>query len=300
MKRLTFLILISSICLYVLGIKPERKYFATPENYGMIYKELQVTTIDGISIKTWFFPVQDTITKEEIKKLWKNPTKKEYKTIDKQPKPTIIICNGDAGNMAYLIQFARELVLKNFNIVIFDWRGFGHSDDWEMNPDYFCYAEFLLDYDAVLDETLKQPEVDKNRIGVFGYSTGAYLSFAIATQRNEIKAFAGRGLMTCFKDVKPLLNKIMPGRDLLIPEDYPQNLIPINASINFSKPAFLIVGEKDDRTPVWMTKKIYNNLKGEKELWIVENAEHGGANGPEFINFKRFNNRLAKFFSKHL
>jgi len=302
--------LISTILLLgatsILALNPDRNYRALPSKYRIIYREVEFKTSDNYKIKGWFFPAQDTsgiLNKYARIGYFRFPDSlskpiRSYKTIDNSRRPTIVICNGDAGNMSYLILYAYQLFTKGFNVFTFDWRGFGKSDDWPIDKDKLCYSEFLLDYDAAIDFLKKQPEVDTTKIGVFGFSTGAYLSFAIATKRNDISAYAGRALLTSFEDVMQLIKKLSPQRDLRAPENYPKELLPINAASRINCPVFLIVGENDDRTPVWMSKKIYQKLKVEKKLWIVPNAAHGGGSGPEFKNFPDFFINLVEFFQK--
>jgi pimeloyl-ACP methyl ester carboxylesterase len=296
----TLSILLVILSLNVFALKPQKEYSVRPENYALIYKDLNVITDDGLKIKTWFFPAQDSIRKDEWHKAAKNPVKKEYKTKYDFPRPTIIICDGDAGNMMYLIQFAKELVAYGYNVVTFDWRGFGESDLWETNEDFLVYPEYLLDYKAVISEVIKQDEVDKDRIGLFGFSTGAYLSFATFYKQSEIKAFAGRGLLTDLKSAVDSIKQVTPNKKIIIPDNYPENLMPINIASKIDRPCFLIVGELDKRTPASMSMTIFNMLKGEKQLWVVNNATHGGATGPEFIDFKRFMTQLKTFYDLNL
>ncbi len=276
------------------------EYDVRPENYALIYKDLNVVTDDSIKIKAWFFPAQDSIKKDDWYNAWENPIKKEYSVKFDSPRPTIIVCNGDANNMMYLIQYAKELVGFGYNVVTFDWRGFGESGDWETNEDNLVYAEYLIDYSAVVDEVLKQEEVDKNRIGVYGFSTGAYLSFATFYQRPEIKVFSGRALLTDLQSAVKNIKKITPERDFIIPDNYPQELMPINIAPKIDRPCFLIVGEFDKRTPVSMNIEIINALQGEKQLWIVNDATHGGATCPDFIDFKKFMVQLRTFYDLNL
>lgn len=301
---------IVSLCLLIVffslpsfAIKPDRVYRITPENLGLIYRDLNVTTSDGLKIKTWFYPAQPALSEKEINEAWNNPVKKPYVAPYSKNRPTIIIANGDAGNMSYQqVHFALNFTSKGYNVVTFDWRGFGESSEWEINNDYLVYSEFLLDYDAVIKEVLKQnEEVDTNRIAVFGWSTGAYLSMAAASKYENIKAFVGIGLITSFDDVLPLLKQLQTHKDrnLIVPDDYPKELLPVNLAANYNKSTFLIVGEKDNRTPVWMSKKIYSLLPSKKELWIVEGAEHGGQNGP-IKDFDLFNKRFIEFLDKNL
>jgi dipeptidyl aminopeptidase/acylaminoacyl peptidase len=146
----------------------------------------------------------------------------------------------------------------------------------------------------------KQTEVDKQRIGLFGFSTGAYLSFAAFYKQPQIKAFVGRGLLTDLKSAVDSIKQVTPDKKIIIPEDYPENLMPINIAAKIDRPCFLVVGESDKRTPASMSITIFNLLKGEKQLWVVNNATHGGATGPEFIDFKKFMLQLRTFYDLNL
>lgn len=263
-KPIILCILIGFISLHSFAIKPNRTYRFYPEKLGLIYRDLDVTTSDGLKIKSWFFPAQTRLTDEEISLAWENPMKRPYKIIDENPFPTIIIANGDAGNMSnQQLHHAQYFTSKGFNVVTFDWRGFGESSEWDMNIDYLVYSELLLDYDAVIKEVIKQKaEVDTAKIIVYGWSTGAYLSMAASSKYDNIKAFVSIGLMTSFEEVLPVLIKSQNKHEsnLIVPDDYPKEMQPIYLATNYNKSTFLIVGEKDDRTPVWMSETIYSLL----------------------------------------
>ncbi|RCK76671.1 MAG: hypothetical protein IGBAC_1033 [Ignavibacteriae bacterium] len=292
---------------YLYSLKPERIYKAVPSDYGVIYREVSFYTKDSLKLKGWFIPAQDTskIANDLIGRVIPvpkelKPEPRKYTLIDSTQRPTIIICNGDAGNMTQFIFYGYHFFTKGYNVFLFDWRGFGESSDWKIDENKLCYAEFIDDYDAAIDFVKKQPEVDPSKIGVMGFSTGAYLSFAIAAKRNDISAYAGRALMTSFNDLLKILKDIFPDRNFVAPENYPEKLLPINAAKKVKIPVFLIVGENDNRTPVWMSERIFNLLQGPKELLIVPKAEHGGIKGPEFISYPEFFEKVLVFFDKYL
>ncbi len=304
MNKKGYIILSISILtsLTVFGIKPDRKYRFYPEKLGLIYKDLDVVTPDGIKIKTWFYPAQEPLSQSEREQFWNNPIKRKYNTLDEIKRPTVIICNGDAGNMSWQQYYmVMSYSAQGYNVVTFDWRGFGESDEWEMNPDYLVYTELLTDYNSVIEKTIVQKEVASNRIALIGWSTGAYLSMAAASRRTEVKCFVGQALMTSFEEVIPTLRKLEKFKEkkLIIPSDYPDELNPIALAPNFNKSTFLIVGENDDRTPIWMSEKIKKELSGEKEIWIVPGATHGGPNGPT-KDFSLYNKKILHFLDRHL
>ncbi len=299
-KVLIIILLASFFTAY--GIKPDRKYRFYPEKLGLIYKDINVITPDGLKIKTWFYPAQDSLSQTEREKAWNNPQIRKYEILDKTKRPTVIICNGDAGNMSWQQYYmVMSYTANGYNVVTFDWRGFGESSEWEMDANYLVYTELLIDYNSVIEEVIKQPEVAQNRIALIGWSTGAYLSMAAASQRTEVKCFVGQALMTSFEEVIPTLRKIEKFKEkkLIVPADYPEELNPIELAPNFDKSTFLIVGEQDNRTPVWMSQKILKEIPSESEIWIVPDAVHGGPKGPT-NDFKLYNEKILEFLNKYL
>lgn len=285
------------------AIIPDTVYIRKPESMGLIYKNLEVITNDGYKIETWFFPAQSPLSEGELRDL--NGNRRTYETQDETKRPTIIVCNGDAGNMSYFqLYLAKSRTSRGFNVVTFDWRGFGKSSPFAMDRNYLCYTEMLEDYRAVVRTTSEQEEVLNGAIAVVGWSTGAYLSMITAYTDDLVNAFVGRSLPTDFDDFIPLVMKYKnkTRNELLVPEDFPTELMPVHIAPEFGKPLFLIVGENDFRTPVWMSRKIIESVPGTtpKELMIVENAAHGGKEDPILIAFDDFIKRTSDFLMANL
>ncbi|WP_333843635.1 alpha/beta hydrolase family protein [Alistipes dispar] len=285
------------------AIIPDTVYIRKPESMGLIYKNLEVITNDGYKIETWFFPAQSPLSEGELRDL--NGNRRTYETQNETKRPTIIVCNGDAGNMAYFqLYLAKSWTSRGFNVVTFDWRGFGKSSPFAMDRNYLCYTEMLKDYRAVVRTTSEQEEVLNGAIAVVGWSTGAYLSMITAYTDDLVNAFVGRSLPTDFDDFIPLVMKYKnkTRNELLVPEDFPTELMPVHIAPEFGKPLFLIVGENDFRTPVWMSRKIIESVPGTtpKELMIVENAAHGGKEDPILIAFDDFIKRTSDFLMANL
>ena len=285
------------------AIIPDTVYIRKPESMGLIYKNLEVITNDGYKIETWFFPSQSPLSEGELRDL--NGNRRTYETQNETKRPTIIVCNGDAGNMSYFqLYLAKSWTSRGFNVVTFDWRGFGKSSPFAMDRNYLCYTEMLEYYRAVVRTTSEQEEVLDGAIAVVGWSTGAYLSMITAYTDDLVNAFVGRSLPTDFDDFIPLVMKYKnkTRNELLVPEDFPTELMPVHIAPEFGKPLFLIVGENDFRTPVWMSRKIIESVPGTtpKELMIVENAAHGGKEDPILIAFDDFIKRTSDFLMANL
>lgn len=297
MKNFLIVILISILPFSVLGIRPDSLYVFMPQDFGLIYKEFQVKTRDNISINVWFYPAQDTLGYGAYKE---GRIVKNYQ-VDIDKKPTIIICNADANSMSYHIGNVRYLCPQGYNVVTFDWRGFGKSQKWKFNENIAC-LEFLKDYNAVLDTVIQMKEVDNKRIGAYSFSTGAYISFLEFSLRSEIKALVVRGMFTSYKDIVKNLDRIDPERIHPYPAAFDQpEYRAIDLAPQITKPILLIVGEHDVRTPPEMSIKLLSNINSFiRDLWIVKGAEHGGQDGPEAIDWEGFKQRTLNFFQQNL
>ena len=282
----------------VSAIQPNRTYIRMPEQVGLVYEDLDVRTQDGYRIATWFFPA-DRQAPQQTAAVPQSAGDSAIR------RPAIVICNGDAGNMSYFqLHLARRWCEKGFHVITFDWRGFGASSEFEMDPDYLCYTEMLEDYRAVVSAVATLPEVDPQRIAVVGWSTGAYLSMIAAYDMPQVGAFIGRSLATDFEDFIPLVMQVRNKNrnQLLVPADFPTKRMPVHIASDFRKPIFLIVGENDIRTPVWMSRKILELLPQNtpRELMVVKDAAHGGNEDPMLIAFDEFIDRTARFLHNNL
>ena len=297
MMRTLYILIVLLVSVYSYAIIPDRKYVRMPQESGLIYKELDVVTKDGYRIETWFYPAQD-VPADNAGQTEMLP----YKTIDDSRRPTLIICNGDAGNMSYQqISLAYLYAANGINVVTFDWRGFGESSEFEMNPDYLCYTEMLTDFDAVIKAVSREKVVDKKEIYVMGWSTGAYLAMIAAHDNIHVKGCILSGTPSSFEDAIPHLVKVHPKgkteNNLLVPDDFPRNKMPAFVAPKFRKDILLVVGSEDNRTPQWMSEKIYNALPEgiNKKLSVYEGAGHGGHEFPFFVDWGRWADETVSF-----
>jgi len=300
------LLLMSLLAHPVQALRPEIGYRVTPGDYGIIFDQVTVVTSDSLSLRGWFFPAQDTsgIANDLVGRMIPVPAElkrkaRAYTVARMHQAPTILICGGDAGNMSYLISYAYELFTRGFNIFTFDWRGFGDSAPWPAPRDQLVCTEFLSDYDAAIRCVRARPETDPTRIGLVGFSTGGYLSFAMIATRDDVVAVVVGAMPTSFDDLIRVIAPLDSTRHFYAPKDYPRELLPVSAASKVSRPVFLIVGENDNRTPAWMSQKVYDLLKGPRELWIVPGAGHGGELAPELVAHEEFWNKTRSFFAKY-
>ena len=302
-KKILLSLILFSLLKIGFALKPDTTYSLKPEIYGLMYKDYKVKTKDNYLINVWFYPAQKALSNDSMRYYFNKKTEiRPFKLSNDNKKPTIIICDGDAQNMSNpLLSFAYMYCTNGFNVITFDWRGFGKSQYFPIDTNYLVYSEFITDYLAVIDFSTKIETVDENRIGVFGFSTGAFLSYAVAYKSDKVKAIIARGIFTDYASIKANLIKNNPKKTYLL---YPKNIdkfSPRHTWNDFSKPIFLIVGDLDETTPKKNSIEIISNVKSNvRELWIVKNAKHGGINAPEIVENKLFIKKTVRFFNENL
>jgi uncharacterized protein len=162
--------------------------------------------------------------------------------------PAVIICHPHSlygGSMDNYIVKRLAAVLTDNNIVslIFNFRGVGKSqgifDNGTGEQD---------DIVAAVDWLLPQPAVDKDRIGLAGYSFGGGVSIPVACRDSRVKALA-------------LISPVI--------DDYS---IEILGGCN--KPKIFIVGENDDVTKPVTIELAYNSAAVPKLYKLIPEADH--------------------------
>lgn len=145
----------------VLALNPSAEYKVMPEKFGMKYKAEQVKTSDGAMLNTWFF----------------ENTKKTSNTI-------VISGNGD-GNMADNLELINQFLSMGYNVMAYDYRGYGKSSAFPIDANMFIYPQFITDLNAVLDYLRKSRAITK--FDLYGTGVGAGLSIGAGAARTETR-----------------------------------------------------------------------------------------------------------------
>jgi uncharacterized protein len=142
-----------------LASNPIKQYVLSPAQTGLQYDSLRIRSKDA------------TLTGWQLKG-------KDLKTI-------LIIAGSDAGNMSYSLPLAAEFVNDlGWSVVLFDYRGFGASDTFTIDPDILAYPEFVDDVKAAV--ALARKQSPKARIVLWGRSLGAVLAMSAVAEDAKI------------------------------------------------------------------------------------------------------------------
>ncbi|WP_165838205.1 alpha/beta hydrolase family protein [Pontibacter arcticus] len=246
---LTFVLLFSLDCY---AIKPVREYVTTPDSLKMSYKQQVVKTPDGYDLNTWHIKPEPS----------------------KDNKTTLVLAYADGGNMSYWLYHIKALTESGYTVVAFDYRGFGQSSDFEINPLNLYYNEFATDLQSVLGWTKKN--IKGHNTGVLAYSMGTIVA-TFALQQEKADFLIGEGYVY---DPSAYVAKIkaLKGRDIVLPkgvDKYTSQLKRIKCSM------LLVAGEKDEFTTVEESEKIAQLRKNREIL------RHSGKHTEGFITMTK-------------
>lgn len=126
MKRTTLILILLTSTVLSYGIKPTRTYSNTPEMMELEHETLRIETDDKVSLNVWHLPSAD-------------------------PGTPIIISQSDAGNMGDWLYLGLYLQAYGLDVWMYDYRGFGESEDFPIVQNQLFHMEFIDDLAAVCE-----------------------------------------------------------------------------------------------------------------------------------------------------
>lgn len=166
------------------AIEPKKDYIATPKDYDIDYKEIMIKE-DNQEICVWV----------------SSPNIRSKKKVTEK---TIILVYGDYGNMSYYISYIKFYTELGYNVVSFDYRGFGKSSNFLIEKDMLFYNEFASDLRGVI--LYCKNNLHLRSIGLVSLSMGTILT-AIAVQGFDINFIIAEGCVYNYLDIIDRLKK---------------------------------------------------------------------------------------------
>ncbi|PKN57066.1 MAG: hypothetical protein CVU56_12815 [Deltaproteobacteria bacterium HGW-Deltaproteobacteria-14] len=142
-----------------MALNPSRTYKQRPDKFNMKYTEVKVPTDDGqATLNVWDFPAKTKTTR------------------------LVLIAHSGEGNMADYLRRVDALT-ATFNVVAFDYRGFGESSEFEIDKNMYLYPHFQDDMATMIDYCRKQHVA---QFSVYGWGIGAGLALGVGYGRPEV------------------------------------------------------------------------------------------------------------------
>lgn len=210
MKNIVFILILTLSTCKLWALHPQRGYDFTPADFGMKYEEVKIETEDDLNLTGWML---EPLT---------------------QSKKCVVFCHGGEGNMQEYLEYAAQYVSLGYYVLLFDYRGYGTSSEFNISDRFYIYSQFSIDITAALDWVRKYHAVYK--VSMAGVGMGAGLAVAIGANRSEVKYVVGDGTYPTLDIVQSQYQEV-EGKKVLMPLGYDKV---------YMEPKFALESDKTD------------------------------------------------------
>jgi dipeptidyl aminopeptidase/acylaminoacyl peptidase len=226
--------------------------------------------------------------------------------VERPGLPAIIICHGLGANRSDFTDLAVLFARRGYWVLTFDFRA--HGDSGGSRSSLGLHEQ--KDIAAAHAFLAARPGIDRERIGIFGFSLGGSAAILAAAGSATFAAVAADSAFTSLRDQAlgaitgfyhlpsfPFVNLSVLGYELYFQTSV-RNVAPESVIANISPvPVLIIAGEGDEMIPAENGRRLFSSAREPKELWIIPVGGHGGtiaAAGDEY------GKRVGEFFDTHL
>ena len=280
---------------------PNAVRYGTPDELDLTYENVRFPTRDGSMLHGYWFPAQDTADPASGipgrhgsavsspsnggRPLQiaghRGPALQDDVTHSKdggtqRARGTVLHLHGNAGNVTGHFQHVAWLPAVGWNVLTFDYRGYGQSEG------SVTRENTIADAHAALNCLLHRPDVDPGRIVAFGQGLGGAIGIVLAAERQEIRGFATDGAFDSYRAIvrwhihrNPLLLCAAWWIPLVLRDD---GFDPIDSVARIApRPLLIMHGTCDRVVDPRMARRLYDAAGEPRELWLAEGADHYGA-----------------------
>ena len=230
---------------------PMQQHVRTPTEIGLKYSDIEFESSDGTPLHGWFLPAQS------------------------KPRGSILFLHGNAENISTHIGSVYWLPEAGYNVLLFDYRGYGKSGGAAELHGVIRDAEAAIKQMVEINKTSDLPVI------VYGQSIGAAIStYAVAHShyKDQIDALI---VESGFSSYRQIAREKLAAFWLTWPLQYPLSwtvsdaykpidAIPLIAPI----PLLLVYSEEDFIIPPHHGQQLYDTAEQPKQLWLVPNGRH--------------------------
>jgi fermentation-respiration switch protein FrsA (DUF1100 family) len=230
---------------------PTRTVYDRPEEQGLAYEPVAFEAGDGVGLHGWFLPAEG------------------------QAVGTLVHCHGNAGNITGHYQFVAFLLQRGWNVLCFDYRGFGESAGRPSREGV------VADTHAAVDYAKRRDDVDSDWLVLFGQSIGGTVAIVAAAERNDLAAVAVEGAFSSYRAEAGHVCRHtwwLWGVSAIVPQvfiaagcdaiDYVGRIGAI--------PKLFICATRDGIVDHRQTVALHDAATEPKELWVVDDGGHTG------------------------
>ncbi|MFH0977212.1 MAG: alpha/beta hydrolase [Spirochaetota bacterium] len=257
MKKIIILLVISllSSCQSTFIFFPEKEVRYTPKNVELHYEQVEFKTVDNIILSGWWIP--------------------------SVRKPVILYCHGNGGNVSHLLDIIKMYNKLGYNILVFDYRGYG------MNKGSPSEQGTYLDAEAAWNYVVNTRKIPPKNIIIHGRSLGGSIAAWLAMKR-EPRMLIVESSFTSMKDAAKHNCSCTPALIILT---YKYNTAEYLKKVKC--PVLIIHSRDDELIPFHQGVRLFELANEPKEFCEISGSHNAGYYKSKNI----YENNLKKFIS---
>ncbi len=236
---------------------PSRVMSGTPHDAGMAFEEVYFSAEDGVRLHGWFIPAPSA-------------------------RLNLLYFHGNAGNISGRVDKIALLRTLGFNVLVFDYRGYGRSAG--KPSELGLYRDGRAAYDLLAG----RKDVGRLPIVLYGASLGGAVAVDVATHRRPA-ALITEETFTNAGDMARVYYPVVPTFLLSLRLDSDRKLASIIC------PKLFIHSPQDEIVPMAVGRKLFAAAAGPKEFLEVE----GGHNEIFFRSADKVKAGIQAFLARH-
>jgi uncharacterized protein len=199
---------------------------------------------------------------------------------------TVVYCHGSVANLTEHTRFVTWLPARGFQVLLFDYRGYGRS---EGSPDR---PGAVADAIAAIDFALQR---DPRRTVVFGHSLGGALGLLAAAERPAVRAVL---IESSFASWRAAARCTMPALGFLMSWAVSCELEPMSALDRIPpRPLMVSHGSEDRIVPLELGRELFAAAREPKQWYLAEGCGH---ETPWLRQGRHFEEQVVAFFTQAL
>ena len=178
---------------------------------------------------------------------------------------TLLYCHGNGGNLTYVGWYAEALALTGFDVLAFDYRGYGRSEG-ALTDEYGLYADAEAAYEYLRRERGVAPE----RLALYGLSLGTTAAIDLAARKPCAALVVESGLSSASELASAALPWLPASLHWLGKNRFESAQKIAKAHC----PVLITHGTRDEVIPVEQGRKLFAAAAEPKQLEIIEGGSH--------------------------
>ncbi len=208
-----------------------------PSRHGLAVEDIFFTTADSVRLHGWFVAHPNAVA-------------------------TMVWCHGNAGNITDRLDNLTRLAQLPIQVFLFDYRGYGRSQGRPHEDGLY------LDAQAAYDVVAARPDVDSQRIFLFGRSLGGAVAADVALRRRV----AGLILESAFTSARAMAWQAF--RPFPVQWIMGSRFDTLDKVRRIHVPVLIIHGTRDDVVPFGMGQRLFEAANEPKEFYPIAGAGH--------------------------